>query len=100
MNNIPFQAATILKAVADPTRQQIMLMLREQGELSVGTITTQLVVAQPSVSQHLRILKDSGAVVARKDGQRVYYRLCSTVIFDSLKDFLYIFEQEVAKARK
>lgn len=93
------QVARILKALADPTRQQIMFMLR-QGEASVGDITGRLAIAQPSVSQHLRILRESGAVAARKDGQRVYYRLCSARIFDALKEFVEIFEQETGNTRR
>ena len=98
-NNTALHVSNILKALADPTRQRIMALLRARRELSVGGLTELLRVAQPTVSQHLRILRESGAVVARKEGQQVYYRLCSERIYDALKEFLGVFEQEVSGAK-
>ncbi len=65
-------------ALGDPTRRRILELLAE-GEQSVGTLRAGLVadhpVSQPAVSQHLRVLRDSGLVTARADGNRRLYAL-------------------------
>lgn len=61
-------------AIADPTRRAILDELRE-GELSAGDLGAHVRISQPSLSQHLRILRESGLVAARRDGRRRLYRL-------------------------
>ena len=60
-------------AVAEPRRREILsyLALRERP---VGEIVTTLRLEQPSVSKHLRVLKDVGLVHVRRDGRRILYR--------------------------
>jgi DNA-binding transcriptional ArsR family regulator len=60
-------------AVAEPRRRDILNYLALQ-ERSVGEIVDSLSVEQPSVSKHLRVLKDVGLVHARRDGRRMLYR--------------------------
>ena len=60
-------------AVAEPRRRDILtyLALRERP---VGDIVKSLRLEQPSVSKHLRVLKDVGLVHMRRDGRRIFYR--------------------------
>ncbi len=60
-------------AVAEPRRREILnyLALRERP---VGDIVLTLGLEQPSVSKHLRVLKDVGLVNVRRDGRRMLYR--------------------------
>jgi DNA-binding transcriptional ArsR family regulator len=60
-------------AVAEPRRREILnyLALSEQP---VGEIVDALEMEQPSVSKHLRVLKDVGLVEARREGRQVFYR--------------------------
>jgi DNA-binding transcriptional ArsR family regulator len=60
-------------AVAEPRRRDILNYLALQ-ERSVGEIVDSLSAEQPSVSKHLRVLKDVGLVHARRDGRRMLYR--------------------------
>lgn len=60
--------------LADSTRLRLLEMLRE-GEHSVGTLVERLQMSQPSVSKHLRVLRDAGFASVRKDAQRRIYRL-------------------------
>ena len=63
-----------LRAVADPTRRAILRLVRN-GELAAGEIATQFPsMSRPAVSQHLRVLTDSGLVEVRADGNRRLYR--------------------------
>lgn len=63
-----------LKAVADPTRRTILRLVRD-GELAAGEIAKHFPsMTRPAVSQHLRVLTDSGLVDVRPDGNRRMYR--------------------------
>jgi len=64
----------VLDVVAEPTRRRILDVLRE-GERSVGALIGALELPQPSVSKHLRVLRDAGLVEVRVDGPRRLYRL-------------------------
>ncbi len=60
-------------AVAEPRRRAILNYLALQ-ERPVGDIVVSLQLAQPSVSKHLRVLRDVGLVAARRDGRQILYR--------------------------
>jgi DNA-binding transcriptional ArsR family regulator len=60
-------------AVAEPRRREILNYLVLQ-EHSVGDIVTTLDMEQPSVSKHLRVLRDVGLVHVRRDGRHMLYR--------------------------
>jgi len=85
----------LLKAVADPSRRGILMLLRHKGELSVNDIASAINLSQPLTSQHLRILKETRAVVSRKEGQQVYYKLTSIRVCDALNEFLQIYKKEL-----
>jgi DNA-binding transcriptional ArsR family regulator len=60
-------------AVAEPRRREILNYLALQ-ERPVGEIVATLGLEQPSVSKHLRVLRDVGLVHVRRDGRRMLYR--------------------------
>ncbi len=64
----------LFKGLADTTRLRIVNLLLH-GELCVCDIQRVLGASQPNVSRHLTYLKNSGLVLDRRDGQRMYYRL-------------------------
>ena len=62
-----------IAALSDGTRREIIQIL-SMGPRSVADIARQVPVSRPAVSQHLRVLKDSGLVRVRSQGTRnVYY---------------------------
>ncbi|CNE20654.1 metalloregulator ArsR/SmtB family transcription factor [Yersinia mollaretii] len=63
------------KLLSDETRLSILLLLRETGELCVCDITTAIQEAQPKISRHLAMLRESGVLLDRREGKWVYYRL-------------------------
>ena len=86
--------AELCSTMAHPKRLAIVEALKE-GEVSVGEIAAALESSISTVSQHLRLMKDKGVVVARKDGQTVYYRLrnpkiltCCTMVREVLLEDL------------
>jgi DNA-binding transcriptional ArsR family regulator len=68
---VPADAFTV---VAEPTRRRILDELR-LGERSVGDLVDDLVLSQPAVSKHLRVLRDAGFVSCRGDAQRRLYSI-------------------------
>ena len=64
----------ILKALGDDIRFQIFEMLR-QGSLCACKILEKLHITQPTLSHHMKILCDSGIVLAERDGKWVHYSL-------------------------
>ena len=68
--------ASLFKALADPHRLTIVATLaRADAEVCVCDFTGALPLNQPTVSHHLRILREAGLVTCRRRGTWVYYRL-------------------------
>ncbi|ACU54770.1 transcriptional regulator, ArsR family [Acidimicrobium ferrooxidans DSM 10331] len=69
--------ATLLRAVADPARLQLISLLQGAplGEACVCDLVAPLGLAQPTVSHHLKVLLDAGIVSRQRRGMWVYYRL-------------------------
>lgn len=65
----------IAKALADPTRFQILRAIAERAEISCGELAARFPVAQPTVSHHLKVLAECGLVSARREGQHSFFRL-------------------------
>lgn len=76
MNENRFLIDTVefAKALADETRQKIMSLCC-CNFLSVNDIVEQLDVAQPTVSHHLKVLKEAGLVLSERRGKQVLYTL-------------------------
>lgn len=66
--------ATTFELVAEPTRRQILDLLRER-ERSVGELVAEVKLTQPGVSKHLRVLREARLVEVRRDAQRRWYGL-------------------------
>lgn len=77
--------AKIFKALSDPIRLDILYFLRD-GEKCVCEIIPHLKLIQPVVSRHLKILKDSGLVKDKKDGNKRMYSITDKKIFQVIDD--------------
>jgi DNA-binding transcriptional ArsR family regulator len=62
-----------LKALAEPRRRAILRLVSHQ-ELSAGRIADEFEVTRSAVSQHIRVLKDAGLVIERREGTKRLYR--------------------------
>jgi DNA-binding transcriptional ArsR family regulator len=80
-------AARVFRALADPTRRQILEELK-RGELAAGEIGGRFVISAPSISRHLAILKAAELVTERRDGNRILYRLVPETLIASLNSYL------------
>src|SRR4026208_2561908 len=70
-------SSDVFNAIAEPQRRAILDFLAGD-ERPVSDIVDALELAQPSVSKHLRVLRDVGLVRARREGKRVMYRTNAT----------------------
>jgi DNA-binding transcriptional ArsR family regulator len=71
------------KALADPTRREILALLRHR-ERTAGELAEHFDMTKPSMSHHFAILKEAGLVTTRREGQQIWYRLNTTVVEDLL----------------
>lgn len=62
-----------LKALAEPRRRELLLLLRDLGPLAVGELAERVDVTQQAVSQHLKVLEEAELVEARREGTRHLY---------------------------
>ena len=76
----------IFKALADPVRRKILELLGE-GDMAAGDIASHFNITKPSVSRHLAVLKSSGLVSAKKNGQKIIYSLETEAVREIMRWF-------------
>jgi len=74
------ELAAVFRALSDPTRVSIVNRLACGEECCVCDLTDAFALSQPTVSHHLRILRDAGLVEAERRGTWAYYRLVPEAI--------------------
>ena len=72
-----------LKALSDPTRREILQMLRS-GSKSAGEISKKFDITAAAVSRHLSVLKDADLIRDQRDGKFIIYTLNTSVLEDVL----------------
>lgn len=68
--------AAFMSAAGSETRLRMLFVLWRAGELCVCDLADVFEITQPSVSRHLKILREKALVEARRDAQTIYYRVC------------------------
>ena len=68
-----------LKALADPTRREILNLLKK-GKLSAGEITDHFNITAAAISRHLSVLKDADLIEDTRDGKYIFYELNASVL--------------------
>src|SRR5947209_20478800 len=71
------------KALADPTRREILRLLR-RGEMTAGELAERFPISKPSMSHHFAVLKQADLITDRRQGQQIFYALNTTVVEDLL----------------
>lgn len=89
-------AAALLKAIADPYRLTMLATLASaKDEVCVCDFTDALPLNQPTVSHHLRILREAGLVTSDRRGTWVYYRLATDARSRLSHGLALVFRQKV-----
>jgi ArsR family transcriptional regulator, arsenate/arsenite/antimonite-responsive transcriptional repressor len=77
----------LLKAISDPTRREILKMLRKR-DMTAGEIADAFDMTKPSISHHLDMLRKANLVVSVKEGQFITYSINTTEL-DELVEWIY-----------
>lgn len=78
------RSADLAKALADPKRLCVLQCLAV-GELTVRDLSEKVGCQVPNMSQHLAVLRNSGLVLTRRDGNAIYYRLADPRILEACR---------------
>ena len=81
---------SIFKALADPTRRQVLQMLRA-GPMGAGALADAFDVSKPTMSAHFAVLVAADLIEAEKSGRTIMYRLKMSVLEEALMDFAQTF---------
>jgi ArsR family transcriptional regulator len=78
---------TVFRALADPTRRDILELLKERPRTS-GEIAEAFPATWPTISRHLAVLRDAELIIATRDGQHIRYELNTSVVQDLVQHLL------------
>jgi ArsR family transcriptional regulator len=84
----------VLQTLSEAHRQDILLLLSENGKLTVNEITERLSLSRPAISHHLKLLKNAGVVTVEQQGTQRYYDLALQDSIQLLRELLTILEQD------
>ncbi|WP_331763018.1 metalloregulator ArsR/SmtB family transcription factor (plasmid) [Streptomyces sp. NBC_01590] len=75
------ELAKVFKALGDPVRLRLLSMIasRNGGEICVCDLTPAFDLSQPTISHHLKLLKQAGLIASERRGTWVYHRLLPTM---------------------
>lgn len=82
----------VFDALASPARREILVILAKSGDQPASHIARHFSMARPSVSQHLRVLRDAGLVSMKRTGRQQIYTL-HTQPLTEVRDWLSQYEQ-------
>ena len=77
--------SSVFKAIADPTRRQVLAHLRERP-MSAGELAERFDVSKPTMSAHFSVLREAGLIDASKHGKSIIYRLRMSVLEEALME--------------
>jgi DNA-binding transcriptional ArsR family regulator len=89
----------LYKALADPTRRQILSLLREKDR-TAGDLAAEFPIAFASVSHHLGTLKEAGLVLAVREGQFIRYSLNTTVFQELVEQLIGLAQRKGGRKKK
>jgi DNA-binding transcriptional ArsR family regulator len=64
----------VIQAITEPRRREILSLVRD-GEMTSSSIASHFEISAPAISQHLKVLEESGLVLVRREGTKRYYRM-------------------------
>jgi ArsR family transcriptional regulator len=77
-------SVAVIRAIADPTRWEIVMMVSGSGEVSCTALRESLALSKATMSHHLRVLCDAGVLRSRRDGRTNHYSLRRRTMAESL----------------
>jgi ArsR family transcriptional regulator, arsenate/arsenite/antimonite-responsive transcriptional repressor len=83
----------VFKALSDKTRRKIINLLK-QKDMTAGEIAENFNISKPSISEHLKILKNANLISSERNGQFITYYLNTSVLEDVVSYFMEIVSSE------
>lgn len=83
----------VFKALADKNRRKIIALLKNK-ELNAGEIAEQFDISKPSISEHLKVLKNANLIGSEKQGQYVNYFLNASIFEEVMASLMNIFGKD------
>lgn len=87
----------VFKALADPTRRQVLALLRERP-MSAGELADRFDFSKPTMSQHFSVLREAGLIDASRHGKSIVYRLRMSVLEEALMELAGAVGLDLARA--
>ncbi|TMR91749.1 ArsR/SmtB family transcription factor [Nonomuraea basaltis] len=82
----------VFTALASPARRELLRLLLEEGGQPAGRLAERFDMSRPSVSEHLRVLRDAGLVAETRKGRERHYRLEPAPLME-IRDWLTPYER-------
>lgn len=88
----PASADRVFAALANATRREVLRLLRDEGPQPVQELAAHFAMRRPSLSEHLRVLRDAGLVREQRAGRQRIYRLQAAPLAE-VQDWLHPYER-------
>ena len=75
----------VFGALSDPTRREVLRLLRERGALTAGGIAGEFDLAKSTMSGHFTVLRHAGLIVSERHGQQIVYSLSQSVFEETVE---------------
>jgi ArsR family transcriptional regulator, virulence genes transcriptional regulator len=85
------EVADILRALANERRLQILCVLMETGEATVGALVERIGISQSALSQHLAKMREEGVLTYRRDSQTLWYRVSDPRVAELMAELYRLF---------
>ncbi|HWU84720.1 MAG TPA: metalloregulator ArsR/SmtB family transcription factor [Rhodocyclaceae bacterium] len=85
----------VFAALGDPQRQRILLTFERGERLNVSQLAEASTLSRPTVSHHLKVMREAGVLASRKEGKEVFYWIARPQLLEVLGRVLAYIEQEV-----
>lgn len=89
-------ARSVYKALADPTRREILQLLRQRN-MSAGELAKHFPVSKPTLSRHFAVLQAADLIQGDRDGNRIIYRLNISVLEQTIMAMMTMFDIELSE---
>jgi len=83
----------VFKALSDKNRRKIVNLLKKK-DMTAGEIASNFDISKPSISEHLKILKNANLISWERNGQFIKYFLNTSILEDLISYFIEIVEKE------
>jgi len=88
----------VFKALADPTRRQILRLLGDR-EMTAGELAEQFEMTKPTMSHHFNVLRKAELIRSRREGQQIWYSINTTVVQDVMAWAIDLLKPQVNPAK-